>query len=96
MSLGREIRAGDDKIIFLGSKGLTENDGIQSGDVAGAGGQSSHRLHVAEVVGGGERRRSGAVGERIGHGGRWTAIGAKFDQGGTTPRLGLGVMLVGL
>lgn len=81
MSLRAEIRIWDDEIVFLGSKGFTKDDSIQTGDVARAGGESRHRLDVAKVAGGGKRRRSGAASEWIGHGGRSTAIGGKVvDQ----------------
>lgn len=56
MSLGREIGIGDNEIVFLGSKGVAEDDGIQSG-----GRRSCEGADVAKEVG-----RSGAVG---GHGG---------------------------
>ena len=60
--VGGELGAGEDEVVLLGGERLAEHDGVDPGDLAGAGGQLRHGLDVAELVGGSARRRLLAVG----------------------------------
>jgi hypothetical protein len=42
--------------VLLGGERLAEDEGVDPGDLAGAGGQLRHGLDVAELVGGGGHR----------------------------------------
>lgn len=59
-----EFGAGENEVVFLGGEGLTEDNGVEVGDLAGTGGELGHGFHMAEVVGGRDapsrRRRVGA------------------------------------
>jgi len=55
--VGGELRAGEDEVVLLVGERLPEHDGVDPGDLAGAGGQLGHGLHVAELVGAGGASR---------------------------------------
>ena len=60
--VGGELGAGEDEVVLLGGERLAKHNGVDPGDLAGAGGQLRHGLDVAELVGGSARRRLLAVG----------------------------------
>jgi hypothetical protein len=54
--VGRELGVGEDEVVLLGGERLAEDERVDPGDLAGAGGQLRHGLDVAQLVGGGARR----------------------------------------
>jgi hypothetical protein len=81
--VGGEVGAGEDEVVLLGGERLAEHDGVDPGDLAGAGGQLRHGLDVAELVGGSARRRLLAVGRAHGGGG-WRGDGERGREGGSS------------
>lgn len=88
-SVGREVGAGEDEVVLLGGERLPEHDGVDPGDLAGAGGQLRHGLDVAELVRGSAlRRRLLAVGRA--HDGGWRRRLASRGGRGSEIRAGGG------
>lgn len=70
-------------MLLVGER-LAEDDAVDPGDLAGAGGKLGHGLHVPELVRGGARRLVGAGGAHD-----WPARGVG-DGGGGDGRRGVG------